>query len=338
MKTRFRFRRARGAAAVETAILMLVLVPLIMYTLFLEDVLFYRLDLAESVFSSTWDFHHHDYRHQADDQIQYNTQHNNRLTFADHTSVWNTYQDQAWDTDNGHAEHHQALTAHQCWLAKGGKQVTCGIDQSVGGGIAGEFSSLNHGGQAKCHAILGVENYFIPQQFMQWWAKQDMTGQDRWTAESGQAVIHDNARQDPYVFPEEYFSVMADSWALNFIKSGSGDLSSGHSGADQLNPDSHPSNQGNEFTTWVDIPYSERLDMLQPAKDFAQRATSQKILSDKVTQDGPGDDLDTLPLAWKVDPVRAFNSHGASGWQDQRHSQTQGVQQDTYMGVGGDGW
>lgn len=338
MKTQLRFRRARGSAAVETGILMLVLVPLIMYTLFLEDVLFYRLDLAESVLSSTWDFHHHDYRHQADDKIQYNTQHNNRLTYADHTSAWNTYQEPIWDTDNGHAEHHQALTAHQCWLAQGAKQVTCSIDQSVGSSIAGEFGQMNHGGQAKCYAILGVENYFIPQQFMQWWAKQDMTEQQRWTAESGDAAIHQNARQDPYVFPEENFSVMSDPWALNFITASEGDLGAGHSGADQLNPESHPSDQDNEFTKWVNIPYGERQEKLQAAKDFATEAVQKKILSDKVTKDGTGDDLDTLPLAWKEDPTRAFNSHGASGWQDERHSQTQGAQKNTYMGIDEDGW
>ncbi|MBM7114215.1 hypothetical protein [Archangium primigenium] len=48
-------RRPRGAAMVETVLLMLVLLPLLFYAFFLMDAAYMKLDLQESVVSSVWD-------------------------------------------------------------------------------------------------------------------------------------------------------------------------------------------------------------------------------------------------------------------------------------------
>jgi hypothetical protein len=53
--------RARGAAAVETAVTMIVLVPLIFYTLFLEDMLAYKLENQEPGIVAAWDYTTNDY-------------------------------------------------------------------------------------------------------------------------------------------------------------------------------------------------------------------------------------------------------------------------------------
>jgi hypothetical protein len=343
---RWRPRSARGSAAVETAILMIVLIPLIMYTLFLEDLLSYKLDQEETVLSAPWDFAHHDYRHKpqaATDSITARVVGQTRTadmqTYWDHTSSWNTYSDPDYDAKDpdmaGGGGHHQALAAHQCWL--GGKEIECEMNSGVGVvTIAGEFIGMNNGGLARCHAILGVQNYFIPQKFMQWWARQDMTGQKRW---DGRA-IHDNAPLDAYQFPEEYFSVMSDPWALNYVKESlSADpMSSGHSAASLHDPDAHPANMGSEWTNWVDIPYGLRRGKLTAAKEFAAEAKRAEFLGDTVTVDGIGDFLDTPPLAWKTDPKREFHGHGASGWNDPRHAQTQGAMTNGYMGRDDSAW
>lgn len=47
--------RRRGAALVETVLLMLVLIPLLLYAFFLMDAAYMKLDLQESVVSSVWD-------------------------------------------------------------------------------------------------------------------------------------------------------------------------------------------------------------------------------------------------------------------------------------------
>lgn len=326
-------RRFRGAATTETAVLMLVLVPLIFYTLFLEDVLIYKLDLAESVFTSVWDFAHNDYRHQQN--IAPSMQHFNRLTYADHSSAWNTYSNEEYDKTS--TEHHQSLAAHECWLAQGAEQITCTLDPSVGQQIASEFQQFNRGGQGTCKAILGVENYFIPQKLFQWFAKQDLTQQKRWTGGPGTADIHGNAQQDPYVFPEETFSALFDPWALNWIKSaGSNDTGTGHS-AEGMHG-SHPQDQGSEWTSWMKKEYSDRGNYVQKAKAFADDAIQKKVLSNLATMDVIGDNLDTPPLAWNSQPQRQVQGYTTSGWQDQRHQNTQRAMQNAYMGKNENEW
>ncbi|HEY0093945.1 MAG TPA: hypothetical protein VGB96_06455, partial [Archangium sp.] len=54
-------RVARGAAAVEMALSMLVFVPIFLYALFLDDLLRYSLDAQEAALSTVWDFTVQDY-------------------------------------------------------------------------------------------------------------------------------------------------------------------------------------------------------------------------------------------------------------------------------------
>jgi len=322
----FTLRAPRGGAAVETAVLMIVLVPLIMYTLFLEDMAFYKFDQQETVVSTPWDFADLDYR---EDKVSISTQQAlaaraSMQTFWDHTSAWNTYSDPNHDAKD--TDHHQALTAHQCWFQ--GQEIACSTSGNVGVMVAGEFNMMNKGGQVICNAQLTMQNYFLPQKLFEWWAKADMTKQKRWTGESGESQIHDNAKNDgTFKYPKGEFSVVTDSWALNSMDD-----------EGLLNPLAHPANAGHKFTKWVAIPYGLRQQYLQKANQFAQSAQSDGFLSNLATVDGTGDMLETPPVAWKKDPDREFGNHYTSGWSDQRHKSTQQTMEDKYMGKPENTW
>jgi hypothetical protein len=195
-----RTREPRGGATVETAVMMIALVPLIMYTFYLSDLVFYHLDQDEAVYSSAWDFLSFDYRHlqagasKGASSPKNNPEptgattvdwvsHSNRRTYADHSSAFNTYGDPAKDAND--TDHHQALAAHECWFANAnggdqnnmGEQVTCRREFGGlgGGGItdygspAGEYSltlAKDTGGIYNCRARIGVENYFLPTVFL----------------------------------------------------------------------------------------------------------------------------------------------------------------------------
>ncbi len=54
-------RQSRGAAAVETTIMMVFLVPTIMYTLFIQDLTWYKIEQQETIVSTPWDYNYVDW-------------------------------------------------------------------------------------------------------------------------------------------------------------------------------------------------------------------------------------------------------------------------------------
>ena len=148
--------RARGQAVVELSLLMIVIIPVIFYTLFLDDLLRHRLDLLESVLSSPFDYGAIDQQKSKGADLT----HTEQLTWCDHTSLYNAHNKGA-DCDN--SVHHKAFTAHVCWLVGDAQQVTCTNDKSQGD-IDSNASDYNGGGMVTCSAKAGVLNYFIAQQ------------------------------------------------------------------------------------------------------------------------------------------------------------------------------
>ena len=338
-------RNRRGAATVELAVLMIVLVPSIMYTMFLEDLLFYKFDLEEAVTSTPWDATNMDYRKDSTGDIvgtwsspgeqpkSTGVVGAGRKTYADHSSAWNTYED--WHTDGDNQKHHQAVAAHQCWLAEGGQQIECEMEKSTGLLVEPTFIWKNKGGLLSCNAILGVQNYFLPQQFFQWWGKVSIDGGGKQKlkrhttgADPTKTIdvneIHGQAKSDPYVYPKLTFGVLHDTWALYKT--------------DDIDPTTHPLDQLTEFSSWVRIPYGLRAQKLQDANKFADDAIDKEILGSQVKIDGIGDTLLTPPLAWKADPKREFSNHWSSAWSDQRHQDTQSKLEDKYMGLPDNTW
>ena len=114
-------RSRRGGATVELAVLMIVLIPSILYTMYLEDLLFYKFDLEETVVSTPWDFSNHDYRKKKGNEITGSVRQAAMQTFWDHTSAWNSYENPNYDAKE--TIHHQSMAAHQCWLAQGGQEI-----------------------------------------------------------------------------------------------------------------------------------------------------------------------------------------------------------------------
>jgi len=154
----------RGGAAVETAIMMIFLVPTFMYVLFLQDLLWYKLEMQETIVSTPWDYAFLDWNRfkmkdtnepppdendeeSGDSSDEYDptktdedpddyspppldntVARNSRRTYCDHTSAYDG--NVQYDCQDQH--HHTNYAAHQCWLVGSGGgdgakglQVTC---------------------------------------------------------------------------------------------------------------------------------------------------------------------------------------------------------------------
>ncbi|MGV3621854.1 MAG: hypothetical protein ACO1OB_13605 [Archangium sp.] len=195
--------RRRGAAAVETAVTTIVLVPLILYTLFLEDLLYYRLENQEPTIVAGWDYLTNNYMKAGDKR---DIGRLNRLKYCDHTAAYDSYE-QPYDctgTDTGPSGnedsgggsqsydvggsaggndrgHHNATAAHQCWIVEGGAdQVRCTVSKGNDATLFREQAAVlysqsgwNQGGTVQCNARLGVMNYMLPNKV---WGLMGMTG------------------------------------------------------------------------------------------------------------------------------------------------------------------
>ncbi|PTL85836.1 hypothetical protein [Vitiosangium sp. GDMCC 1.1324] len=221
----------RGAASVEMAICMLVIIPVFLYSLFLDDLLRYSLDVQEAAISTVWDLTVQDYGSQGDPGA---VQHHARLMFCDHESGKDRYDAMTSGTDeNGNSvskysdcedtDHHKALSAHVCWINDNAEQVTCeGPDKSAGnvggGGIYdGYYNQFTNGGLYRCRAKAIVENYLLPKNFLpEFSGKENTLTKKRW-----QGNVHDNSKVgkggwegDSYFIKEQHLAVLTDSWAL----------------------------------------------------------------------------------------------------------------------------
>lgn len=214
-------RAARGAATVELALSMLLIVPIFLYVLFLDDLLRYKLDLQENVITTPWDLTTVNY--EAGDRMG-DVQHFNRLQFCDHISAYDSF-DQAFECTG--EQHHKAVSAHMCFLVGGkGEQVTCqGPQRDVGGnymidlGIVGALKDeAQAGGFYNCRARAGVINYFLPNKIWTSFSDVDMTGVayhygdiDR---EGTGTHASENASGNVFPLKEQRFGLIADTWAL----------------------------------------------------------------------------------------------------------------------------
>jgi hypothetical protein len=317
---------------------MVMLVPLTMYTLYLEDLLFYKLDQQETVVSSAWDFVHGDFRHgDQPHEIEQMVQRLTGQTYWDHTSAWNTYSNPG--SDGSDAKHHQALAAHQCWLAQGGQQLAC---RSYGVGTGREIEpryDLRGAGLIGCDAILGVQNYFLPEHFL----GRAVAYSKRWEGKSGDAAIHTNAHSDAWTFPKETAAMVHDSWALNWLKNsytGSPGPARGHNDIRTiLDPSNHYRNDESEWNSWIAWVYQlEGRDAVDTAETFVDGLIDDEFLTDTAKDDGSGDDLMTPPLAYRENPSEDFGGFQPSGWADDRVEQTGNARQRSYMGMPDSTW
>lgn len=173
--------RRRGAAAVELSITMVVLVPLVFFTIFLEDFAYYRLEGQEPTVAAISDLIVPDYmKKMGSDKVQ----HPNRLKYCDHSAAYDSY-DRDFECDGTGSSggggsaglgatggapadlgHHHATGAHACWL--GAQELTCtatnGNEKNINVGAMGGYQSGWHGssGTTYCSSQLNVFNAIIP--------------------------------------------------------------------------------------------------------------------------------------------------------------------------------
>lgn len=225
---------------------MLVIIPVFMYALFLDDLLRHALDGQETALSTAWDYAVQDYPTPPKDPPEggpepFNgftgAQYYARVMFCDHESGLDSFgpgKGPECENDEGH---HQELSAHACWLNPGAQQVQCTLNQpdpnaGGGGGPVGAYNVSLHqsymdqfgkGGLIRCSARLGVQNYLLPKSFLQDFSKVGLARQTMRRADG----IHNNAQgsgdlqDDPrglegnvYLLPWERIAIVTDTWAL----------------------------------------------------------------------------------------------------------------------------
>jgi hypothetical protein len=224
-------RRSRGQATVELALATILIVPIFLYVLFLEDLLRHKLTLQEAVVSTPWDFNALDYE-RYDGDVDSQVGNFARMMWCDHTSAYNSY-DKAFECgDDDPDRHHKAVSAHVCWMVEpdgqGEPEVHCSRNPDVADGYFGLIPGIddfknkaNKGGQISCTAFTGVLNYYLPQKILQQFSKVDTTRTEYLRGTS----VHDHygiSAQNIYRLTRQHFSVLHDPWAQTSVVDVSG--------------------------------------------------------------------------------------------------------------------
>lgn len=298
-----RSRRARGAAAVELALSMIVFIPVFMYAIFLDDLLRYSLDVQEATVSTVWDFTVQDYTKPLRKESTVAdhpgglsaVQKYARLMYCDHESGKNDYEGMITGSDGNMTytdcegtDHHKALVAHVCWINPKAQQVTCDEPDSSAGSIStdplyGRYqNSFTNGGLIRCVAKAVVENYLLPEEFLPEFSKKKLT-RENWKDKGGN--VHSNAKEgdssNAYYIKEQKLAIITDTWALTRDAKIEPGTKSGEFYDRVANVYQNPANGG--YT-----------NVVSKSTDFLTSAT-EELLSSAVMADGILGDLPARP-------------------------------------------
>lgn len=351
-------RAARGAAAVELALSMLVIIPVFLYALFLDDLLRHALDAQESALSTVWDYTVQDYAATPQGGEKFAgfemVQGYARQMYCDHESGIDSFDGnsprECQETIESEV-HHQEVVAHACWLNPGSQQVQCTLNEE---GAAGEYGISQHqsymdqfgkGGVIRCSARIGVQNYLLQRSVFAQFAKVDLA-KDKQNRGSG---VHNNAKAgeyvgDPhgvagnvYLLPWERLSIVTDTWALTEpaeFRPGEASKKEGDLGERVAQVYKNQDNPG--FT-----------QMQQEAVHFVDEAISDELLADNMHLDGkpPGDDPREPSMSIKPfgddAPEETVTQQGSSqkyfnsewrDWDDNNNEKTRDARREGYMG------
>jgi hypothetical protein len=332
------FWNPRGAASVEAAVSMIVIIPVFMYALFLDDLLRYAADVQETVTSTPWDFTHQNYAHSDEGGTAQDgskgglgsVQHNARLMYCDHESSGDSYEhSQDCDAEN----HHNALSGHVCWLNDNAEQVTCdAVDTSVGALKESGFAAYKNefgsqGGLYHCHAKAIVENYLMPEKFLQKFSKEDLS-KENWKGKGG---IHGNAQAGKeataYYLKQQHFALVTDTLALTYA-AGGGDLNT------------KPEDYKGDVYDRVENVYSENGEVgtgLTEAETFA-KSLSSDLLSTALDSNARKPRVAMPPrgsVTHSVQEDKGSTDYFATPWRDgagDRHQKTGQARGNNYMG------
>jgi hypothetical protein len=285
--------RSRGAAAVEMSISLLILVPVFLYALFLDDLLRYSLDAQEAALSTVWDFTVQDYSRPLAEGSgasppggRTRVQGQARLLFCDHESGIDSYQQGGAGKyrDCEETDHHQALAAHVCWINDQAKQVTCDPAEKMAGALGDTLHtsyqhSFTNGGLIRCSARAVVENYLLPEQFLAQFSSKKALTKKKWGG-SG-AEIHENSDRgtfaDAYFLKQQQLAILSDTWALTRAE----DLRPGCADPTEAEDAAEPGGPRRRLRHLVEHVYKNNVDYagLRTAVDeFSRQATSAQLL------------------------------------------------------------
>lgn len=331
----------RGQAATEMAVSVIFIIPLVLYTIFLDDLLHYKLDLMEAVTMAPWDSTVIDYEKAktngtAGAELVNGTSSPAkfvRLNWCDHTTAYNSY-DGNYDCDEG--VHHKALAAHACWIVAqpdGENQVQCSVDNEAGKepfanaipglGTAGLADEMNAGGMVSCTARLGVVNYFLWDKMFMMFSKADLSNKNRFGT-AGQLAndVHGDAtgQSSVWLLERQHAAVITDTWALTT--------------RDAVQPGGPPSPTSNSLYKRVDKATSK----IPPIAGLAYGAMliGKQLLSPLALIDGPmGHTLTTTSMAWtpNLPPMPPSNNFYASPWRPVKVQDTYNARGQYYMGL-----
>lgn len=319
MTTRAFMKRKRGQAAVELALTMLLIVPIFLYYLFLEDLLRHKLTLQEVVVSTPWDYVGVDYeRFNGDVDSQLGNY--ARLMWCDHSSAYNSYDTDFECGNDDPNRHHKAVSAHVCWLVQedgqGQNQVRCDRQADVATGYFGiipgtdEFKSqVNKGGAIHCTAYTGVLNYFLPQTVFGSFTDEKMTDRQYLAG----SAVHDNygaLATNVYRLTRQHFTVLHDPWAQTTVAN----VSAPGSGVLQ------------ERTQHVYGHWSGLVFGFLPSLNFFMRGMQNRLISPIAMPlfDSPfSDNLMQANVSFSTSPGGQVDNHYTSPWMDWQNNPVQ---------------
>lgn len=348
-------QRRRGAASVELAVSMIFLVPLIMYMIFLQDMLIMKLNGQEAAVQAAWDFTVLDFGSKIDSHMVGKF---TRLTYCDHSAAYDSY-DQPYDCDD--ATHHKAMTAHECWIgtdpAKYGGQVRCSVSEplSPSGDATSAVAGFGQGGVVTCNSRLGIMNYYLPNSFLNNFrggkgftvnvdasGKQKQKMKSRWAVGNGASSSQDQAHSDKdqatpngetslgsnyWRLARTEHAMLVDPWALG--------LSGGTDPIGGINPNA-PSGPyiNNPLYARIRAAYGTASDATDKAEEWNKAIEDEEMLQGKSRQDVIGDNLSTAAVAFEPNSAeQEFSDHWAAQWGDSRVQATNNSRQNGYFGL-----
>ena len=348
-------QRRRGAASVELAVSMIFLVPLIMYMIFLQDMLIMKMNGQEAAVQASWDFTVLDFGSPIDSHMIGKF---SRLTYCDHSAAYDSYS-QPYDCND--VTHHKAMTAHECWIgsdpAKYGGQVRCSVSEqlSPSGAATSRVAGFGQGGVVTCNSRLGIMNYYLPNSFLNNFrggkgftvnvdasGKQKQRMQSRWAVGNGSASGQDQAHTDKdkaepngetslgsnyWRLARTEHSMLVDPWALG--------LSGGTDPIAAINPNVPSAvNLNNPLYARIRAAYGTASSATDKAEQWNKDIENEEMLQGTSRQDAVGDNLTTAAAAFKPnDAQQDFSDHWAAQWGDSRIQATEGSRQNGYFGL-----
>ncbi len=220
-----------GNAASELAILMTAFVPIVMYSMMLNDMMHHRLDLQEVVISSAWDYTSFSY-YRMDSGAIAGSSAALKLLWCDHNGSVDgetiAEDCDGLDSDTDKKIHSRdAVAAHRYWKGGGAKEITCTVNTDYRKDelkllgfdpFVDKAHNFTSGGLIQCAAAVNVYNTFLPVDFnptnqeepVKLAQKERMEGDQLNQAEN----LNENKDIDHWTYKYDY-ALMTDTWSID---------------------------------------------------------------------------------------------------------------------------